>query len=397
MNYQESNIYFYLKVLIVSIVLLGKSNFLLAQNNVTNCAMTYESWSKRNVIEVLYVCMKDYISTVSDAALPKQRIIKNNNWLGAKKNDLQPLLIYLSKKNKFDSYLFSTLKFAICEKCIAIFRYSIEMLKRFVTVSSIVSDYNEDLKNIDSKQKASIVANDDSFGLTNQKGTEENIGLIDVISTNWLILLIFVILSCVLSVIIALFFLKSMLNKFIEEYDQLMNRISKYHDKIKRLEEKIQHIDEAVKLSKDSNIVLKSNSNTIDPEQIVSSSEYSEKSIEWDILKEVENKTITYFSIPESDGRFIIEKGEQTNDGSKYYKIVYRTDSDEGELLYICGPQDKRAINRLDTYLMPVCDIENIANAESTIKIEVLKNGKVFKITDSWVIDTDHKVKIKLV
>ena len=64
---------------------------------------------------------------------------------------------------------------------------------------------------------------------------------------------------------------------------------------------------------------------------------------------------------------------------------------------YISGTQDKRAINRLDSYLKPVCDIDNIINAENASKIEVLKNGKVIKIADSWVIDTNHKVKIKLV
>ena len=145
-------------------------------------------------------------------------------------------------------------------------------------------------------------------------------------------------------------------------------------------------------------ILLNNSKNeTTKSEELSSKPEYPAKSMEWDLSKDGVNKSESYFSIPENDGRFIIDKGEQTNDGSKYYKIVCRTNSDEGDLFYISGPQDKRAINRLDSYLKPVCDIDNIINAENASKIEVLKNGKVIKIADSWVIDTNHKVKIKLV
>jgi hypothetical protein len=125
--------------------------------------------------------------------------------------------------------------------------------------------------------------------------------------------------------------------------------------------------------------------------------EEKSKVVEWDILKGSKIKPCLFFSIPESDGRFIIEKGDSVNDGMKFYRIDYKNNSDQGELLFISSDQDKRAINRLDSYLKPVCDIDNIVNSETADKILLIKPGKVIQIGDSWVIDSDNKVKIKLI
>jgi len=100
--------------------------------------------------------------------------------------------------------------------------------------------------------------------------------------------------------------------------------------------------------------------------------------------------------MPESDGRFIVDNGESSNDGRKYFRIEYNEGSEAGELYYISGDRDKRAINRLESYLKPACDIENIENADSATSIEFIKSGKVVLINDSWLIDSDNKAKIKL-
>jgi hypothetical protein len=46
--------------------------------------------------------------------------------------------------------------------------------------------------------------------------------------------------------------------------------------------------------------------------------------------------------------------------------------------------------------LKPVCEIDNITNSSYATKIEVIKSGKVTLINDSWVIDPEKKIKIKL-
>jgi len=129
----------------------------------------------------------------------------------------------------------------------------------------------------------------------------------------------------------------SLLKKRKDEYK---NRVTELLNKIEKLEKKPKS---------ENDTTSKTNIDNVDNEQLAVNTDDSTKSIEWIISKEAGNKSIYYFSIPENDGRFIIEKGEQTNDGSKYYKIVSKTSSDEGDLFYISGTQDKRAINRLDS------------------------------------------------
>lgn len=107
-------------------------------------------------------------------------------------------------------------------------------------------------------------------------------------------------------------------------------------------------------------------------------------------------KSKIYFSMPESDGSFQLSNGEPSNDGKKYFKIEFEESSTKGELFYLSGDRDQRAINRLDSYLKPVCEIENITNSSTATKIELIQSGKVTQFNDSWIIDPDNKVKIKL-
>ena len=70
MNFQKSNIFRYLKIIAISIFFLIKCNFLFAQKDLTDTAKTYEYWTKRGVIEIVYAYMNDYITTVTDSSLP---------------------------------------------------------------------------------------------------------------------------------------------------------------------------------------------------------------------------------------------------------------------------------------------------------------------------------------
>ena len=106
-------------------------------------------------------------------------------------------------------------------------------------------------------------------------------------------------------------------------------------------------------------------------------------------------KTI-YFSMPESNGSFKISNGELSNDGKKYFKIEYKESSGQGEILFLSSDRDQRAINRLESYLKPVCEIENILNSRVATKIELIQSGKVSLINDNWVINQNNKIKIKL-
>ena len=451
MNFQKSNIFRYLKIIAISIFFLIKCNFLFAQKDLTDTAKTYEYWSKRGVIEVVYAYMNDYIITVTDSSLPKEKIkdctkeknglneyekkfitplekieieelssklnevssfLKNNNWSGAEKNVFQPLFKNLTNNMSLNEDFFKTTK-PIGGKSTDIPGYSNEMINWNKTVSRILSDYKDDLKKLkpepeeeDTNSGTSDPTIDPvSGGASNQAVAE---------GQNWKFVLLIGFLSFLIGMFITFFIIKSRiyylldddketyknsvqrgLFSFLSMISLLKKRKDDYKNRVSELLNKIEKLEKKPKSENDT--TSKTNIDNVENEQLAVNTDDSSKSIEWVISKEAGNNSISYFSIPENDGRFIIEKGEQANDGSKYYKIVNRTSSDEGDLFYISGTQDKRAINRLDSYLKPVCDIDNIINAENASKIEVLKNGKVIKIADSWVIDTNHKVKIKLV
>ena len=452
MSYQKSNFFCFIKVFAITLIVLLKCNFIFAQHDFTDSTETYEYWAKRGIIEVIHAYMNDYITTVTDSSLPKEKIkdcakeknglndyekqfitplekmgigelsskldevssfLKNNNWSGAEKNVLQPLLIYLREKNKLNNDFFSTLKPAGNEKSTVIPGYSNKMINWNKTVSRIISDYNEDLK----KLKPKVNEEDTKSGTlnpTNALVSGEASNPVVAEGQNWKFVLLIGFFSFLIGMSITFFIIKSRIFYFIDDDKEtyknsvqsglfsflsmvslLKKRKDDYKNRVTELLNKIEKLEKKTKSENDT--TSKTNIDNVENEQLAVDTDDSTKSIEWVISKEAGNKSISYFSIPENDGRFIIEKGEQTNDGSKYYKIVSKTSSDVGDLFYISGSQDKRAINRLDSYLKPVCDIENIINAENASKIEVLRNGKVIKIADSWVIDTDHKVKIKLI
>jgi len=115
-----------------------------------------------------------------------------------------------------------------------------------------------------------------------------------------------------------------------------------------------------------------------------------------EISQKANGFSIIYFTIPEDDGSFIVDKGGTYDDGRKFYKIEYSKDDVHGKLFFITSDQDKKAINRLDSYLKPVCEIENILLGNSANKIELSMPGTVVLIEDRWVIYSEKKVKIKL-
>lgn len=444
----------YFKIFALLVFFLIKCNFLFAQKDLTDSAKTYEYWSKRGVIEVVYAYMNDYITTVTDSSLPKEKIknctkektglkeyekqfvspldswevevitsklnelstyLKNNNWVGAEKNILQPLFSNLNSKKALNHEFFSTLKPTGNERSTVIPGYTNKMSNWNKTVERIITEYNNDLKKIRPVKDSGIGSTVPANSLNNS-GVETPIQPpVNPLEKNWLIIVLSSLLSFLVGVSIVYYLIKSRVYYFldddVETYKQSIShsglfsflsiirllkiRKDVYKNKVAELERKIEKLEK--KSLPENNSTSKTSGDPVDIEKSSAKAEYPANSIEWDLSKEGGNKTSLYFSIPENDGRFIIDKGEQTNDGSKYYKIEYRNNSDEGDLFYISGIQDKRAINRLDSYLKPVCDIDNIINADNAVKIELLKPGKVIKIGASWVIDPTYKVKIKLV
>jgi len=105
--------------------------------------------------------------------------------------------------------------------------------------------------------------------------------------------------------------------------------------------------------------------------------------------------TSLFFSIPETDGSFYMEKGETVKDDRKFYRIVSAGEGETGELYFVSGRYDPKAIENIDYYLMPVCEVENISERNNASRVIQKEAGSVVKISGKWM--TNKKVKVKLI
>ena len=103
-----------------------------------------------------------------------------------------------------------------------------------------------------------------------------------------------------------------------------------------------------------------------------------------------------YFSIPYSDGSFLNEHKSIDKKHNSFYKIITESEN-SAELFFIPGELDRTALNDINGYLAPVCNIENIENRLNATKILLLKPGKVLLSDGRWKIDNNDKVKIQLI
>ena len=104
-----------------------------------------------------------------------------------------------------------------------------------------------------------------------------------------------------------------------------------------------------------------------------------------------------FFTIPESDGSFKSSNAKNGQDIDCFYKIVPDKSDQKGKLYFVSGDYDLRALDNIDYYLNPVCEIQNITDRTFARKILMTDPGIVVKRGDYWKIEDNCKVKIKLV
>jgi len=108
-------------------------------------------------------------------------------------------------------------------------------------------------------------------------------------------------------------------------------------------------------------------------------------------------KTEIFFTIPESDGTFKSVNAKSVQEIDCYYKIEPDKGGQYGRLYFISGNYDMRALDNIDYYLNPVCEIQNIINRTNARKIVMTATGVVVRRGDHWKVEESNKVKIKLV
>jgi hypothetical protein len=108
-------------------------------------------------------------------------------------------------------------------------------------------------------------------------------------------------------------------------------------------------------------------------------------------------RTEIFFTIPESDGTFRSVNAKSVQEIDCYYKIEPDKNGQSGRLYFIPGNYDMRALDNIDYYLNPVCEIQNIINRTNARKIVMTASGVVVRRGDHWKVEESNKVKIKLV
>ncbi len=119
--------------------------------------------------------------------------------------------------------------------------------------------------------------------------------------------------------------------------------------------------------------------------------------IEWKIEPEITQTNVLYFSIPEADGSFKIVNGKTIKEIDCFYKIEIDKNNQKGKLFFISSEFDSRALDNIDYYLNPVCEIENISDRTHAKKINVVDFGTVVLNGDTWKIESTKKLKIRLI
>jgi len=434
--------------IVLIIILLSFVSTLSAQPQ-KDSTEAYNYWAQRGIIEMVYAYMNDYVETVGEAKAKSEIVgrdkykenyiseinnnelvsfetissfLKSNSWGGTEKNLLQPLLKNYKENVELDSNFFSAKKPGSNDLITVIPGKNNNNTNWHKKKQEIINNYNNQLlvlpenglqKEEFKKEKVTSVIEKKPKQVSSEHSKWMQwiifllVFILGVLIGGWLIYAIsknsiYSILasekdkylrdvkssteSFIFKYVGLFFILKNSKDDYKSKFEQINNNNFKSNNqraKIYKLEREISELKQKV-----------SQSVTI-PEELDLKPEIK-NTYEWEIKQ---TETVTrklFFSMPESNGRFIVDNGETSNDGRKYFKIEYNEGSETGEFYYISGDRDKRAINRLESYLKPACDIENIENADSATNIEFIKSGKVVLINDSWVIDSDNKVKIKL-
>jgi len=119
---------------------------------------------------------------------------------------------------------------------------------------------------------------------------------------------------------------------------------------------------------------------------------------EWKVNQEsLSTLNEIYYTIPEHDGSFKVSNGKRSKEVDCFYKIEIDKNRNRGQLHFMSGDYDLRALDNIDYYINPVCEIENITERTQARRIIMRNPGVVILNGENWKIDAGNKVKIRLI
>lgn len=433
---------------------------LISQPNFTESSDVYNYYAKLGIVEMINAFMVDYMNTVKASKSEKEgqqlfnktfvqnyeksvypldddtlfTLLKNflisNDWKGVQRNMLIPLYQNYTTRKPIDNTFFETTKPGSNVLSTEIPGQKNNREAWGKTKARIINDYNKYLKFFQDRND-SIHKENSEIGEINSAVAAQKLPIEEIKSENepkqnrngflifyFVSFIIGLFLGGYIVYLISSIKIESILAEEKHEYLRLLRRsnksfLFKYLGLVYILKERKKEL-ESNSSDKQSNSWFIKNlerENNDLKEKIerlrlsITSASYERNLIsEQDDIGDKENKAIQesaekvlFFNIPDSDGTFNIEKGEKIDDGRKLFKIEYEKDRDIGNVSFISGEFDKKAINNIDFFLIPVCEIENISNRNSASKILMTKAGIVILRNNKWTIDQLQKIKIKLI
>jgi len=415
------------KIRFLTIIIIGILQPSYAQLQFKDSTDAYNYWANRGIVEIVYSYMLDQndltsieeegrklystkfieknffnIDSVSD-------FLNKNSWLNTNNMVLHPLTINLKNKKNLNQSFFE-IKSAKGDI------YSSENWE--ITKNKIIDEYNLSLRRSIMREKPEITPKVESTVSTREP---KRINWV-IVRNNTLIFLLGFIIGCWLTYIISKLNIYSILHnekeiylkelkenkiKYIFSYIGLIFILKNHKDQYKKEKENQfqKTSDSSVLLNKISNLEKEKEellAENIDLGKKLEDNNIGKQSIDNNTkgnnTSNVPPKKLhkLYFSMPESDGSFQISNGESSNDGKKFFMIEYEPESSKGDLFFLTSDRDQRAINRLESFLKPVCEIQNISSATNATKIELIQPGKVNLSNNQWIIVPEKKIKLKL-
>lgn len=441
------------KIVVFIIILIGFAQVSFAQVQFKDSTEAHNYWAKRSVIEATYAYMQDYIITIrkekaKDELIGKEKyfeqflkdidsqdtlpefdrisvFLKENSWSGAEKTLFKPLKKNFEDRVPLDFLFFKCTKPGSNDLITVIPGHDNNNVNWDRKTNELIQGFNNSLIALSNHEKKLIDSNSDSIpseGETAKTKQQQELQLERNQTQHfWQAFLVYVsifIISLLIGFTIGNLWIKNQVKKRIKKIlkdeineDNLgytflrdVYKIKKdYELKSKNLISTDEFKRKTSQLEKEKEDFLRQNielGKKLELEKIKKNRDQAEgngDNLESFISQQPTKKIVRlFFSMPETNGSFLVSNGEYANDGKKYFRIEFEESGTKGELFYLSGDRDERAINRLDSYLKPVCDIENITSSSSATKIELIHSGKVNRLNDYWIIDPDNRLKIRL-
>ena len=398
-----------------------------SQPNFNDSIEVYDYWGKRGIVQVIYSYMQDYLATHPNASDEKRGMeaynkkfikgidniskndiendfedlsdfLSNNGWPTTAKKMVSPLEERLEKKQKLDSSFFSV--------------FEAKGNNYIKKVQNIVTNYTQSVQKFRVKPP----------------GDERPIEPVppplppQPPDNNYLWLITAFILGLVFGSLFIYYFSKHKVLFILKSEKYEYNRILKENGRnplffeflsfikiLKNRKDEYKAVSEKI-ISEEQVVIFKQEIADLKSKNIELFDENIELGRKLENLKsngtsdnnEIKNlsespnlqKTL-FFSIPELDGTFKTESAKDFKELDSFYKVELISNTN-GNIYFLSGDFDLRAIENIDYYLNPVCEVQNIANRAIAKKVEMVNHGTiVLKRDDSWQIN--NKIKIKLV